>query len=72
MGTFAVSGNGPVWQSHDGPAYGQAVEPLYATAPNAASKDRRLYDCLALFDMMRGGRLREREFAKAKMEELIA
>lgn len=72
VGAFAVSGNSPVWQSHDGPAYGQAVEPLYATAPKAASKDRRLYDCLALFDMMRGGRLREREFAKAKMEELIA
>ena len=68
---FASSGNVPVWAVSDGPVYGQAVEPLYPTAPEAAASDAALYGRLALFDMLRGGRLRERRFAESKIEEMV-
>ena len=71
-GMFAVSGNPPVWQSPDGTAYGRAVEPLYATAPKAAANDVKLYDNLAIIDMLRGGRLRERQFAERKLREMLS
>ena len=70
-GAFAVAGTCPVWRSQYGQTYGQAFEPLYATVPNAAEKDRELYDRLAVIDMLRGGRLRERRFAEAKITEMI-
>ncbi len=71
-GAFAVAGTCPVWRSQSGKMYGQAFEPLYATAPTAAAKDRELYDRLAVIDMLRGGRLRERRFAEAKITEMIS
>ena len=70
-GAFAVAGTCPVWRSQSGQMYGQAFDPLYATAPHAAAKDRELYDRLAVIDMLRGGRLRERRFAEAKIAEMI-
>ena len=70
-GAFAVAGTCPVWRSQSGHTYGQAFEPLYATAPKAAAKDRELYDRLAVIDMLRGGRLRERKFAESKITELV-
>ncbi len=70
-GAFVSTGLKPVWRSPDGDVFGQAFEPLYATAPQAAAKDRGLYDRLAVLDMLRGGRLRERQFAEAKLEEML-
>ena len=70
-GAFAVAGMCPVWRSQAGDVYGQAFAPLYETVPDAAAKDRRLYDALAVIDMLRGGRLRERAFAEKKLMELI-
>lgn len=70
-GAFASTGLKPVWRSPDGDVFGQAFEPLYATAPQAAAKDRGLYDRLAVLDMLRGGRLRERQFAEGKLEEML-
>ena len=71
-GQFATTGICPVWSWTGGGVYGQSVEPLYRTAPEAAANDRGLYDRLALIDMLRGGRLRERLFAQNKLEEMIA
>ena len=71
-GRFAATGICPVWSWNGGSMYGQPVEPLYRTAPEAAANDRGLYDRLALIDMLRGGRLRERLFAQKKLEEMIA
>ena len=70
-GQFAATGFCPVWSWNDGDTYGQAFVPLYRTAPEASAKDRGLYDRLALFDMLRGGRLRERLFAQKKLEEMM-
>jgi len=70
-GVFAVSGYVPVWPTSKGEICGVAMEPLYPTVPDSASADRTMYDCLAVFDMLRGGRLRERRFAeKVLMEKL--
>lgn len=68
---FASTGVLPVWENPNGSVYGQAVEPIYQTAPEAANGDRRLYDRLALIDMLRGGRLRERQFAERKFKEIL-
>ena len=69
---FASTGNHPVWESPNGTSYGRAFEPIYPTAPQAAEGNRGLYDRLALFDMLRGGRIRERRFAEEKLKELLA
>ena len=70
-GAFAVAGMCPIWRSPSGHMTGLAFEPLYATVPKAAAKDRELYDRLAVIDMLRGGRLRERRFAESKISEMI-
>lgn len=70
-GTFATTGMKPVWSSPDGEVFGQVFEPLYGTVPRAAANDRGLYDRLAVLDMLRGGRLRERQFAETKLEEML-
>lgn len=43
-------------------------EPLHPSAPEAARRDGRLYEILALIDALREGRNRERQIAK---EELL-
>ena len=68
---FASTGLVPVWSSADGKVYGQAFEPIYSTAPEAAGQDSGLYDRLAIIDMLRGGRLRERQFAERKLKEML-
>ena len=69
---FAVSGDVPVWACARGDVVGRSVEPLYRTAPEAAKEDEKLYAWLALFDMLRGGRARERKFAEQKLDEAFA
>jgi len=68
---FASTGLQPVWESPGGTAYGQAFEPVYPTAPQAAVANMGLYDRLALIDMLRGGRIRERQFAEQKLQEVL-
>ena len=68
---FASDGPAPVWEFPDGDAVGPAYAPLYPTVPRAARADRGLYDRLALFDLARGGRVREREWARRRLEELL-
>ena len=68
---FAASGLPPVWEGSVGNVLGQTFEPLYPTVPDAAAADAALYDRLALMDMLRGGRIRERQFANEKMEAML-
>ena len=72
QGVFSSSGLSPVWSGSYGTVLGQGVEPIYPTAPDAASNNPVLYDTLALIDMLRGGRIRERLFAENKIEEMLA
>jgi len=52
-----------VWPSGDGDIRGEAISPIYASAPAAARRDRRLYVFLALIDALRVGQARERNAA---------
>ena len=69
---FVISGNIPVWRSSKGKVLGRAHEPIYPTVPDAAAEDPELYDRIAVLDMLRGGRLRERRFAEQKIREYLA
>ncbi len=61
-----------VWPSGEGTMRGQAVSPLYASAPKAALRDSRLHELLALVDAIRVGRARERQIACAELERRLS
>lgn len=69
---FAVYGDVPVWKNSNGNVLGRACEPIYPSAPVAAADDPDIYNKLAVVDMLRGGRLRERKFAEQKLKEFLA
>jgi len=52
-----------VWPHPEGQVRGESLEPLYPSAVDAALKDTKLYECLALVDALRVGRARERKLA---------
>lgn len=56
-----------IWPHPDGKSRGQSLTPLYRAAPYAALQDERLYELLALVDMLRIGRARERSLAKERL-----
>lgn len=56
-----------VWAHPDGNLRGQAVSPLCEWAPEAARKDPRLHELLALVDALRVGRARERMIAAEEL-----
>lgn len=53
----------PVWPTPHGKTDGIALLPLYHSATDAACRDRRLYELLALVDALRTGKARERMIA---------
>lgn len=53
----------PVWPYPDGSVRGIAFSPLYKNVSQAALRDQKLYELLALVDAIREGRAREREIA---------
>ena len=59
----------PVWPDAEGRVRGVGVTPLHRGVPAAAQKDLRLYELLALTDMLRGGRARERQWAEQRIEQ---
>ncbi|MCG1035511.1 hypothetical protein [Polaribacter sargassicola] len=52
-----------VWPYAKGIVRGQSIIPLYPSVPEAALKDDKLYELLALVDALRVGRAREKELA---------
>lgn len=57
-----------VWPYENGKTRGQSIDPLYGKAPQAAEKDRELYELLALVDAIRAGRAREQALAIKELE----
>jgi hypothetical protein len=53
----------PVWPYPEGSVRGIEFSPLYKNVPQAALRDPKLYELLALVDAIREGRAREREIA---------
>lgn len=52
-----------VWPYGKGTVRGQSIIPLYPSVPEAALKDEKLYELLALVEALRVGRIREKELA---------
>jgi|SRR5579871_3483537 len=61
----------PVWPHPEGTSRGYEFEPLDKRAPNAALKDRKLYELLALIDAIRDGRSRETSLATGILNERL-
>ncbi|MEA2343889.1 MAG: hypothetical protein QOF63_2058 [Thermoanaerobaculia bacterium] len=61
----------PVWPYSEGKVRGTAFEPLYRTVPFAASRDRALYELLAIVDALRDGRARERKLAEKELMQRL-
>jgi DNA-binding Lrp family transcriptional regulator len=71
-GVFTEDGEPPpVWPDAAGSVRGLGVIPLYRAAPQAALKDKRLYELMAVVDLLRGGRARERAWAEAQIEKIL-
>jgi len=62
----------PVWAYAQGAARGLSLEPLYPSVPAAAERDPKFYELLALVDVMRDGRARERNLAVEEFEKRIS
>ncbi len=60
-----------VWPDADGEVRGQAIEPLYPSVPQAARRDAKLHELLALVDALRVGRARERAIAIDELKERL-
>ncbi len=61
----------PVWPCPEGTLRGLALEPIYPSVPQAAMNDPALYELLALLDVLRIGRARERHLAVQLLSERI-
>lgn len=61
-----------VWPHPEGSLRGLSIAPLFKSVPDAALKDARLYELLALIDAIRTGNQREASIAKRSFEELVA
>lgn len=60
-----------VWPYATGREMGQSVEPLFKSVPEAALKDDRLYEYLALIDAIRLGNQREMGLASDRLKSKI-
>ncbi len=58
-----------VWPDPDGKLFGDAIAPLYRSAPEAATRNAKLHRRLALVDALRVGRARERELAARALDD---
>ena len=61
----------PVWPYAQGDVRGTAFSPLYDNVPEAADRDPKLHELLALVDAIRDGRAREREIAIRELSARI-
>jgi DNA-binding Lrp family transcriptional regulator len=57
-----------VWPHPKGELFGDAIEPLYRSVPEAALRSPKLHRRLALIDAIRIGRLREKVLATQALE----
>ncbi|MGK7393296.1 MAG: hypothetical protein ACNS62_01945 [Candidatus Cyclobacteriaceae bacterium M3_2C_046] len=60
-----------VWPYSKGNIRGQSILPLYPSIPQAALKDEKLYELLALVDTLRVGRAREKELAVDELKKRL-
>lgn len=58
-----ISEEAYVWPDIEGEAYGQSIEPLYPNQVKAARQNPELYAVLAMIDVLRAGKNREKKLA---------
>ncbi len=68
----ADAGDQYVWAHPEGSVRGQALSPLCDWAPDAARKDPKLHELLALIDALRVGRAREKALAAQELHNRFA
>ena len=61
-----------VWPHPEGSRRGISIAPLFKSVPDAALKDARIYEFLALIDAIRTGNQREASLAQRSFEERMA
>ena len=61
-----------VWPDADGTERGLALTPLFPRAAQLATRNRALYDLLAIVDALRVGRTRERKVAEELLRERLS
>lgn len=60
-----------VWPYGQGTVRGHSILPLYPSVPEAALKDEKLHELLALADALRVGRAREKELAVKELKKRL-
>ena len=60
-----------VWPYGKGTVRGHSILPLYPSVPEAALKDEKLHEILALVDALRVGRAREKELAVKELKNRL-
>ena len=60
-----------VWPYEDGDTYGPALLPLHSSVPLVALSDRAFHELLALVDVFRVGRARERSLATDRLSKML-
>ena len=60
-----------VWPYGKGTVRGHSILPLYPSVPEAALKDEKLHELLALADALRVGRAREKELAVKELKKRL-
>ena len=60
-----------VWAYSEGEVRGQEIEPLYPNLPVACLKDSYLYRLMALCDVLRVGKAREKKIAIKLLKDLL-
>lgn len=68
---FIMSSEAFVWPSSSGLVLGQEIEPFYANQVKAIEQDEELYKLLALLDVIRVGKLREKTIAEKELREML-
>jgi hypothetical protein len=70
-GQLLSAGSPPVWPEARGKARGVALKPLHPAVPDAARRDKRLWELLALVDAIRIGNARERNLAARELKKRL-
>lgn len=65
------AGSALVWPLDAGEDFGPSIEPLHACVPGAALRHPRFYELMAIVDVLRVGRVRERQVATRRLDELL-
>ena len=60
-----------MWPYSRGRETGEGLVPLYPSLPLACSRDPELYQLMAAIDVLRVGRVREKDAAATYLEELL-